>query len=121
MRLLLIEDDTEMQSIISGMLRKTEYEIVAASSIAEAKQRILDDGEFHVALVDFWIGAEHTVSLLDLLQSHRTNTPVIMITGGGHGVPIETSMAIGEISGAVHFLQKPFLKSELLAVLQATR
>jgi DNA-binding NtrC family response regulator len=121
MRLLLIEDDTEMQSIISGMLRKAEYEIVAASSIAEAEQHILGDLEFDVALVDFWIGAESSVSLLDLLQSHRASTPVIMITGGGHGVPIETSMAIGEVSGAVQFLQNPFLQSELLSVLQACR
>lgn len=119
MRILLIEDDTEMQAIISRMLLKTEYEIVVAGSIAEAEQRILDDGEYHAALVDFWIGSENSVPLLDLLQTHRPSTRMIVITGGGHGVPIETSMAVGEISGAVHFLQKPFLQSELLSVLKA--
>lgn len=118
MRILLIEDDAAMREVISKMLRGPDFEVAEASDIATAQTLIANAEPFEVALVDFWIGKDSAVPFLDYMNSRHPETSVILITGGGHGVSIETSMAIGDLSGAVRFLQKPFLKDELFRALK---
>lgn len=114
---LVIDDDRDFRELIAVFLRQGSYNVRQAESIADARQ-IIDGGEvFSAALVDFWFGRENAVDLLDMIRDRFPTIPVVMMSGGGNDVPLETIQAVGEISGALLFLQKPFKKNELIELL----
>ncbi|GAA6176214.1 response regulator [Sulfitobacter pacificus] len=113
-KILLVEDDPEIREVISIFLSSEPYEIVASENLSAALQRLSTMGPFDLAILDFWLGTEHSVSILDTIRAKGDNTPVIVISGGNDHMDLEATAAIADISGAVVFLQKPFQKSTLL-------
>ena len=115
--ILLIDDDPEIRELISRFLTADGYEVVVADGVNNALGLISNGAHFSAAIVDFWLGENDAVGLLDAIHAKSPGVPIVMISGGGGRFSIETTQAVGEISGVAHFLQKPFRKSELLSVL----
>lgn len=113
-KILLVEDDPDMREMISAFLSSGPYDIALAGSVPAALKRLSQEGPFDLAVLDFWLGRENSISILDMIRSNNQDTPVIVISGGHHRMDLEATAAISEISGAVVFLQKPFQKSTLL-------
>ena len=113
-RILLVDDDPEIRAMIVAFLASTDCEITEAPDVASAKDALSSDQSFDLAIIDFWLGKHHAVSIIDLIQCDTTGVPVIVISGGNGRMDLEKTQAISDVSGAIVFLQKPFRKSDLL-------
>jgi two-component system response regulator AtoC len=108
-RILLVEDDEEMRSLLADVLAEEEYEVVQAKNGAEALLCLHRD-DFAVIVLDKNMPG---LSGLDLLPGVRTICPrtcVILITAFGD---TQTYLKAME-KGAFEFLFKPFRMEELL-------
>jgi len=120
-RILLVDDDPEIREIIAGFLSSTDFEVVEASDVETAQLELAKGVPFDLAILDFWLGKNHAVTIMDLVISKSYSIPVIIVSGGNGRMDLEKTEAISDISGAVMFLQKPFQKNDLLdAVAAAT-
>jgi two-component system phosphate regulon response regulator OmpR len=118
-RILLVDDDPEIREIIAGFLSSTEFEVVEASDVETAQLELAKGAPFDLAILDFWLGKNHAVSIMDSVISKSYNIPVIIVSGGNGRMDLEKTEAISDISGAVMFLQKPFHKKDLLHAIAA--
>ncbi|MDJ1018181.1 MAG: response regulator [Paracoccaceae bacterium] len=116
-RLLVVDDDREFLALVCKFLEGSSYDCIKADTLDAAIKHVDGTKWFAGALVDFWIGEENAIPLLDVLHSLDPSLPVVLVSGGGGGLTLEKTQAIGEISGAMYFLQKPFRKAELVALL----
>lgn len=113
-RILLVDDDPDIREIIASFLASPDFEITEAEDVDSAME-VLSSGEpFDLAIVDFWLGKKHAVSVMDLISSGANGVPIIVISGGNGLMDLEKTEAISDVSGALVFLQKPFRKSDLI-------
>jgi len=115
--ILLVEDSDEFKELVARYLEREPYQLTVAGDVRSAIAALESGTEFAVALVDFWLGSENATPVMDHISSNYPGLSLIVISGGSNEFPPETVKALGEISGALHFLQKPFTRSELLGLL----
>jgi DNA-binding NtrC family response regulator len=117
--ILLIDDDVDFCDVTKRMLTKAGYEVKAINDLRRSLDCIEKRKPYSAIIVDFWMGGLDTVPVLDAIAEKMPDVPVVLISGGGGKLSIESTKAIGEVSGTVRFLQKPFRKDELLDVLSS--
>lgn len=113
-RVLLVDDDPDVRGMISEFLSSAGFEITSATNVGDAIGALSNGNAFDLAVLDFWLGKDHAVSLMDSIHSNAYDLPIIIISGGNDRMDLEKTEAISNASGAVVFLQKPFRKAELL-------
>ncbi len=113
-RILLVDDDPHIRPIIATFLTSEAYDVIEAKDVSTAAYNLYSTAPFDLAIVDFWLGKDHAISILDMITSNGLDVPVIVISGGNKTMALEVTAAVSDISGAVVFLQKPFQKSTLL-------
>lgn len=113
-RILLVDDDPDIREMIIGFLSSAEFEITSAADLGTAISALSNGNAFDLAILDFWLGTDHAVSLMDSAHSKAHNLPIIIISGGNGHMDLEKTEAISNASGAVIFLQKPFRKADLM-------
>ncbi|MFN4260596.1 MAG: diguanylate cyclase [Gemmataceae bacterium] len=111
--LLLVDDEPYILRTLSALLEK-EFDIVTASSAAEAK-RILTEREIDLILTDQRMPGESGVQLLEWVRDHSPRTVRLIMTGLAR---IED--AVDAINcGQVHrYLFKPWRSDELLQIMR---
>ena len=106
-RILLVEDDNSFRQVLAKQLTKFGFQVQTAKSGEEALKH-LQDGSFALVVSDIDMPDGTGVQLLENINTHKINVPVILMTGG---------LAITEEEvlrlGAKCFLQKPFQSKEL--------
>ena len=112
-RILLVEDDPDILDLVSSFLAAEDYELIMADSVEQALDELSKPPAFDLAILDFWLGRDHAVAIMDALRANGRDLPVIIISGGNSRMDLEATEAISAISGAVVFLQKPFRKGVL--------
>lgn len=103
------------------VLTKAGYDVDAVNDLPSAMERIESKTPYFSVIVDFWLGKTDAVPILDEIAISMPQVPVILVSGGGRGVSLENTKAIGDISGVVSFLDKPFERRELLDVLNSLK
>ncbi len=109
-RVLVVEDEPTVQSLVVTRLRAAGHRVVAAGTAAEAAAIVGDRGLPDVAVLDVGLPDADVYALLDELRS----------TGGAFGVIFlsadsdERSVDRGRATGAT-YLTKPFVANALLA------
>ena len=116
--ILVVDDEPGILALVDRLLTRSEYKVLLAETLQEAAELVRSNVAIDLAIVDFWLSGASAVPLLDLLAEQRPRTPIVMITGGGHDLSVETSRAIARISGATHFLFKPIHRAELLSTVE---
>lgn len=116
MRLLLVEDENEMADMIVAALSRNDMVVDHASSIALAREAILQVAHDAV-LLDRQLPDGDGLSLIPLLREKRGGVPVIILSALGATV----DKIDGLDAGADDYLPKPFSVDELLARLRAVR
>jgi len=112
--ILVVEDDEGMREALVNLLEVAGFK-VASYPCAEA---LLADGAHDEALCivsDFKLPGMSGLQLLDALRSHRSKTPVIVITA--HDTPSVRNEATQH--GAAACFAKPFQRDALLAAIEA--
>ncbi|MET9191857.1 response regulator transcription factor [Streptomyces olivaceus] len=113
-RLLLVEDDPELVTMLSEVLRDDGYEV----EVANDGQRGLHLGltrQYDVLVVDRRLPALDGLDVLARLRSRAVRTPVMLLTAMG----TVHDRVDGLDAGADDYLVKPFELDELSARLRA--
>ncbi|MBA3314381.1 MAG: response regulator [Planctomycetota bacterium] len=108
-KILLIEDDREIQSTLSGVLQAAGYDVRIAPNGIEGQKRIEEDRP-DLIITDMMMPRMGGFPVLEYLKSLSDAPPVIMITaneGGRH-------KAYAEMLGVSDYLRKPFAMDVML-------
>lgn len=116
-RILLIEDDPAVCDLILRMLEATDIQVDHVTDVAAAHDLIACGAGYSAAIVDFWLGDEDAVEVIEKIAALEPNVPIVVMSGGGRNISLETTSAVGALSGAVHFLPKPFSRTELVSLM----
>ena len=111
-KILVIEDDVEINNLIKETLIKDGYQVTCAYSGTEGRL-ILKDQNFDLILLDLMLPGVSGESLLKEIHQ-ELDLPIIVVSAKGE---IEGKVQVLE-SGADDYLVKPFDLKELLARVQ---
>ena len=118
-RILLVDDEQSIQTLLSYPLRKDGYHVTSALDGSEALQRF-DEGRFDLVVLDLMLPALDGVEVCRRLRS-RSQVPIIMLTAKGS----ETDKVAGLEVGADDYITKPFsmreFRSRVKAALRRSR
>ncbi|WP_064746919.1 response regulator [Lysobacter antibioticus] len=107
-KLLLVDDDPDIASLLSRYLQANGFRTVSAASAAQARASL--DDSVDLVLLDLGLPDEDGLSLLRHLQG-AWRGPVIVVSGRGEAV----ERVVGLELGADDYVAKPFDLRELLA------
>lgn len=110
MRILVIEDNREMNELIRGLLAGDDYAVDACFS-AEAGLRLLKGGEYDVIVLDIMLPGMSGMDFLREIRELPARPPVLVLSAKS-GVEDKVSALDG---GGDDYLTKPFAGAELLA------
>ena len=118
-RILLVDDEQSVQTLLSYPLRKDGYEVISARDGQEAMQRFAE-GRFDLVILDLMLPKLDGVEVCRQLRS-RSQVPIIMLTAKGS----ETDKVAGLEVGADDYITKPFsmreFRSRVKAALRRSR
>jgi two-component system, cell cycle sensor histidine kinase and response regulator CckA len=112
---LVVDDDAGVREMTTRMLRADGLEVLAASTLAEARS-FLDDGRIDIDAVvtDVVLGAERGTDLIATCHRSRPQARIVVTSGY---TPEPDASAVVDATG-VGFLPKPFGRDQLLAALR---
>ncbi len=113
-RLLIVEDDRELRTMLERLLGDEGYQVDAVADGQAGLHRALID-RYDVMVIDRGLPAIDGLDLTRRLRGRGVGTPVIMLTAYGSVV----DRVDGLDAGAEDYLVKPFEVDELLARLRA--
>ena len=118
-RILLVDDEQSIQTLLSYPLRKDGYHVTSAVDGREALQRF-EEGRFDLVILDLMLPKLDGVEVCRELRS-RSQVPIIMLTAKGS----ETDKVAGLEVGADDYITKPFsmreFRSRVKAALRRSR
>ncbi len=112
-RILVVDDEAHVRSMIAATLERQGYEVMLASGGREAIEAI-DQDTFELILTDIVMQEGNGLALLERIHEQNPSLPVIMVTAI-HDI----SVAIDSMRrGAYDYLLKPFEREHLVATVQ---
>ncbi len=118
-RVLLVEDDEAMRTVLVRALVKAGFEVAEAGTGSEALERLAQasvlPGELDLIISDMRLPGFDGLNLLATARALAVSLPVIMMTGFGTVATHEAASRLG----AVATLDKPFALEELITVARA--
>lgn len=112
-KILLIEDDREISSTLSGVLRGAGYDVLTAPNGIEG-QKLIQSESPKLVITDMMMPRMGGFPVLDFINKLEKKPAVIMMTaneGGRH-------KAYAEMLGVVDYLRKPFAMEAMLEAVQ---
>jgi DNA-binding response OmpR family regulator len=114
MRILIVEDDPKMSTVLRDALEKRAHRIVVASSGTEGLDIALSH-QFEAIILDAMLPGMDGFAVARSLRNSKVSTPMIMLTARD----ATTDVVRGLDSGVDDYLTKPFAFEELFARLRA--
>ena len=114
MRILLVEDDPRMSSILRRGLEE-EGHVVEHTALGRVAVDMAEDGEFDAVLLDVMLPDIDGVEVVRNTRERGVRTPVLMLTARDTNADV----VAGLNAGADDYLTKPFAFEVLLARLHA--
>jgi DNA-binding response OmpR family regulator len=114
MRILVIEDDARLASVLGRALEEAGWTVETAHDGAEGRH-LLRHGRGDAAILDLGLPGRSGLELLKELRASRSSLPVLVLTGRD---AVEDRVA-GLDAGADDYVVKPFALDELLARVRA--
>ena len=110
MRILVVEDEKDLNRVISKRLESEGYSVDRCFDGEEALD-FIDVGEFDAIIMDIMMPRINGIEVLKQMRSRNNTTPVLLLTArDGIGDRVN-----GLDAGADDYLVKPFAFEELLA------
>lgn len=114
-KVLLADDDVQIQKDISEILKEEGYEVSAVGNGAEALEVMEREGAFDLVLTDLMMPGMDGLELLKKIKEIQPNSTVIMLTA--HASMEKSIEALR--CGAKDFLVKPFKIDEFIVTIQS--
>jgi CheY-like chemotaxis protein len=113
-RVLLVEDEAPVRSVVERTLLKHRYRVTSASTAEEAVRLVETDAAFDLLVSDVVLPGMGGRALSEHLLQAIPELKVLFISGYTENAIVHG----GVLDPGIHFLQKPFLPSELLRAVQ---
>jgi DNA-binding response OmpR family regulator len=114
MRVLLVEDDSELGPVVADNLRRDGFTVDLAPSLADAVD-LAQLGQFDVAVLDRRLPDGDGLSLVPALHRLQPGLPILALTARD----ASDDRVDGLNAGADDYMGKPFVQAELVARLRA--
>jgi DNA-binding NtrC family response regulator len=112
-RALVVDDDGDVRSLLTGVLTRNQMTVVEAASGADA-MTVLGRDEFDVVLVDVILPDHSGLDILRWARGAEIDTEFIVLTGHAD---VDTAVEAMRL-GAYDFVAKPWKNVELLEVVR---
>ena len=113
MRLLLVEDELDIQDFLRRSLEEAGYQVEAASD-GKTAERLAIDGAFDILVVDLGLPDQDGITLILRLRQLGVRAPVLILSARRS----VDDRVRGLEQGGDDYLTKPFALAELLARLR---
>jgi DNA-binding NtrC family response regulator len=113
-RILIIDDDPDMRSLIEQTLRSSEHQIQLAIDGTEGVS-FFDDNPADVVITDLYMPNKGGLETIIELRRRAPQVPIIAISGTGAA---EKMLSIAQKFGAFERIHKPFTTEELIGAVQ---
>lgn len=114
-KVLVLEDEANIRSFIVINLRRNGYEPVEAETGEAALDRLRDNPDIGVALLDVMLPGIDGFEVCRRIRASGAKTGIIMLTAKSQ----EMDKVTGLMTGADDYVTKPFSPSELIARVDA--
>lgn len=104
----LVEDEKNLNDIVSGYLKKENYNVLAFDS-AETAMEVIDD-IIHLWILDIMLPGKSGFELMDEIKKVNSKTPVILISARDQ----DFDRILGLEKGGEDYMTKPFSPKELV-------
>jgi DNA-binding response OmpR family regulator len=111
MKILLIEDEPAVVSVITRGLTEAGYDVSVAPDGAIGLRMALDNAEFSLIILDVMLPGLNGLEVCKALRREDTSAPILMLTALGS----TENIVMGLDSGADDYQVKPFKLAELEA------
>ncbi len=111
-KILIIDDDMDLCTLLSRFLSKNGYETDMAHSGAKGIAKFAEN-RYDVVICDYRLGDMEGINVLTALRKENPNVIVLMITGYSD---IKTAVEVIKL-GAFDYIAKPLIPDEVLSVL----
>jgi DNA-binding response OmpR family regulator len=112
-RILLVDDEQSVQTLLTYPLRKEGYEVIAASTGREALARF-QEGQFDLVVLDVMLPEVDGFDVCRQLRA-KSSVPIIMLTAKAE----ELDKVLGLELGADDYITKPFSMREFRSRVKA--
>ena len=115
-RVLVIDDQSDVRTMISLVLRINHFEIIEAATAAAALKSF-EEGRFDLAIVDIFLQGANGSDLITTMRERVPDLPVVAISGM---TALDFLSKSPELADVVS-LQKPFRPNDLIRAIEAAR
>lgn len=113
-RILIVEDETALITMLRDRLRKEGYDVAVAKDGNAGLDAALK-GNFDLVMLDVMLPGQNGLNVCQKLRASGSNVPILMLTARRQTV----DKVAGLRTGADDYLTKPFQMAELLARIDA--
>jgi CheY-like chemotaxis protein len=114
--ILLIDDMAGVRRALGSMLKSSGHTVTASENGVDGIN-MLKQQRYDLVITDMLMPAADGSEVLSQLNAMPNRPPVIAISGGGAGVSADMVLRAARTT-ADAYLEKPFEKAELLAVIE---
>src|SRR3954469_5991138 len=109
-KILVVEDDTNLREALSDTLQLADYAVIAATSAEDALKKLAEHDDLRMIISDVNMGAMSGHDLLREVKANYPHIPMMLITAYA-----SISQSVDAIkNGAVDYLVKPFAPNVLV-------
>ena len=109
-KILVVEDDTNLREALSDTLQLADYSVIAAASAEDALKKLAEYDDLRMIISDVNMGAMSGHDLLREVKANFPHIPMMLITAYA-----SISQSVDAIkNGAVDYLVKPFAPNVLV-------
>lgn len=112
-RILIVDDNPNMSSLLSEMLDVFEYESIRASNGFEAIEKV-ENNDFSLVITDMRMPKMSGLDLLQKIKRSKPDIPVVIISG--YALDEEGNKVLADLADG--FLNKPFKMSDIEELLK---
>lgn len=113
MKLLVIEDDDVVRTLIQRVLEKNGYEVESVAQATDGERLALSN-DFDCIILDLALPDKNGLDVCNDLRQNGIDTPILILSARKN---IDTKVS-GLTAGADDYLTKPFDNKELIARIQ---
>ena len=114
-KVLVLEDEASIRGFIVINLRRAGYDVIEAESGEEALERLRENPDARVALLDIMLPGIDGVEVCRRIRATNSRIGIIMLTARSQ----EMDKVTGLMTGADDYVTKPFSPAELTARVDA--
>ncbi len=115
-KILIVEDEPQMNSLLSHILRGEGYTVLSAENGLEA-EKLYRENEFDVVITDIVMPEKDGLEFIQSLRDKKSTTKILAISGGGAHNSSISYLKAARALGADFILPKPFHMEQILRCL----